>query len=517
MINPNAGKLPTTKLNLEQLKADFLNPPAPLARVKFGTSGHRGKLGAGFSKLHAMAIAQAVAKIHTEDKIDGKILVGGDTRLMSRPTAEVCAQVLAANGLKVVLPDIAVPTPVFSFEILSGRVCAGLNGTASHNPPEDMGLKYNPSNGGPANAQLTARIEKYANHYLDNPSQIKTMPLEDARKASLVKTADVITPYVNALGEKINFSVIKSAALKAAVHPMGGASLPFYKAIKAAYKLDNLQIVSEQQNPAFDFIPLDHDGKTRMDPSSVYPMKPLIDLVKNDNYQFAGASDPDADRFGCATAKGGLITPNHALCVMLYYLIKQNNPPQNMRAGRTLATTQLIDKIAAAAGHDTLEVNVGFKYFVDGLISGDLIMAGEESAGMSIPNWVTEKDGILAVCLLLQISSDTGQDIAGLYKQITELYGEPHSTRVDIPTTDENRNKIKALRAKDFEALKEIAGEPVERVSDSDGIKIYLQDSWLLVRPSGTEAIIKFYGETFKTPAHLKKLMDEGRKLFNLI
>ncbi len=516
MTDKNAGKLPKIKVDLEKLKNEFFAPSEPLKRVKFGTSGHRGVLGSGFSRLHAMAIAQAVAKLHKEKHIEGKILVGGDTRLMSKTTAELCACVLAANGIKVVLPDIPVPTPVFSFEILSKRVCASLNGTASHNPPQDMGLKYNPSNGGPASSEITAEIEKSANYFLDNPEQILNMDLALARQNGLIEAADIITPYITALGQKINFEIIKKAALKAAIHPMGGTSLPFYEAIKAKYKLDDVQIVSREQNPAFDFIPLDHDGKTRMDPSSKYPMLPLIDLVESGKYQFAGASDPDADRFGCATSKGGLIPPNHALCVMLYYLINKNTPPQKSRAGRTLATTALIDRIAAAKGYGVDEVNVGFKYFVDGLLDGTLIMAGEESAGMSVSNWVTEKDGILAVFLLLEIMSFTGQDIAGLYRQITELYGISYYTRTDIPTTDETKKQIQNLKAKDFASLTELAGEPVIKVRDSDGVKLYTQNGWILVRPSGTEAIIKFYGESFKSQSHLDELLKEGKKIFDL-
>ncbi|MDR1684354.1 MAG: phosphoglucomutase, alpha-D-glucose phosphate-specific [Elusimicrobiota bacterium] len=514
MIDKNAGTLPQILIDVETLKKEFYAPCAAPAPVKFGTSGHRGVLGAGFSALHARAIAQAVAKMHIEEKIEGKILVGGDTRLMSRATADICAGVLAANGLKVVLPDIPVPTPVFSFEILSGRVCASLNGTASHNPPQDMGLKYNPQNGGPANAQTTAKIEKYANYFMQNPAEIKEIALTGA--GGLIETGDIVANYVKALGKKIDFKIIKSAGLKAAVHPMGGASLAFYQAIKKEYGLDNVDIVSRDIDPTFRFIPIDHDGKIRMDPSSPYPMKPLIKLVETGAYQFAGASDPDADRFGCATAKGGLIPPNHALCVMLDYLIKKTKPAKTMKAGRTLGTTHLIDKIAARAGLGVDEVNVGFKYFVDGLLGGALVMGGEESAGMSIAKWVTEKDGILAVCLLLEIMSAAGQDIAGLYKQLTALHGEPVYTRLDMPTTDALKSEFKKMNAASFASTKEIAGERVTKVRDTDGIKIYLEDSWLLARPSGTEAIVKLYAETFRGREHLDELIAQGRKVFRL-
>jgi phosphoglucomutase len=516
MIDKNAGRLPRATINTEKLEHEFYNPQSAPAPVKFGTSGHRGVLGGGFCALHAKAIAQAVAKLHLENKIEGEILVGGDTRLMSRSTADICACVLAANGFKIILPQIPVPTPVFSFEILAKRAAASLNGTASHNPPQDMGLKYNPANGGPANSETTSKIENYANHFLQNPSEIKEITLDEAKRKGLIEERDVITPYVEELGKKIDFKVIKEAGIKAAIHPMGGASLPFYEAIKKRYALDNMEIVSKEINPSFNFIPLDHDGKTRMDPSSPYPMKPLIDLVESGKYQFAGASDPDADRFGCATSEGGLIAPNHALCVMLSYLIEKQNPPKSMKAGRTLGTTHLIDKIARAAGLGVDEINVGFKYFVDGLLNGELILAGEESAGMSVNKWVTEKDGILAVCLLLEIMSSTGRDIAGLYSRLTGLYGKPAYTRIDMAITDGAKAELKQMTADTIKDLKEVAGEKVTKVRDTDGIKIYLQDSWFLVRPSGTEAIVKFYAETFRDKKHLDKIVEEGRKIFKI-
>ena len=516
MVHQKAGTLSEEKIDLEALKKDFFEPKGTIAKVKFGTSGHRGSLGQGFCIKHAQAIAQAVATLHKEEGLEGKILVGGDTRLMSRTTAEICAQVLSANGLKVVLPTIAVPTPVFSFEILSGRVCAALNGTASHNPPQDMGLKYNPSNGGPASSVLTKKIEELANYYLENPQKIQNISLEEARKRGLVEDADIIKPYVKALGKKINFDIIRKSTVKAAITPLGGASLPFYQEIVKQYKLKNVELVLSEQNPDFHFIPLDHDGKIRMDPSSIYPMKPLIELVKNSDYDFVGASDPDGDRFGCATKKGGLISPNHALCVMLDYMARKAGKDSPKKVGRTLGTTMLMDKIAQHYNMGVEEVNVGFKYFVDGLLNKELLMAGEESAGMSITDWVTEKDGILAVCLLLEIMCATGQDIAGLYEVLTTLYGKSHYTRVDSPAQPEIKEKFKNLKAENFAELKTFAGQEILRVRDTDGIKIYLKDSWLLARASGTENIIKLYAETFKSQEYLDTLILAGKKLFNL-
>ncbi len=515
MVSPLAGTLTKERIDINKLREAFLHPGEDIAPVKFGTSGHRGQLGRGFCALHALAIAQAVAQIHLEDKISGPILCGGDTRLMSKTTAELCAEVLAGNGLTVILPDMPLPTPVFSFEIISGRASACLNGTASHNPPQDMGLKYNPSHGGPAGGELTSRIEKYANEYLKNPAGIKRLPLEQARAKGLVKTTDVITPYVQALGKMVDFAAIKKAGLKAAIHPLGGASLSFYRAIVKHYQLENVKIVNEIQDPTFYFIPIDHDGKIRMDPSSVYPMKPLIDIVKSGEYDFAGASDPDADRFGCATKQGGLISPNHALCVAADYLIKNRSPKPGMQIGRTLGTTMLLDRIAQAAGFGIDEVNVGFKYFVNGIVSGRYILAGEESAGMSLSGWTPEKDGILAVCLLLEIASKQG-DIGALYEKLTAKYGNPSYTRVDVPTDEASKNRVKSFKKEDLKDLTEVAGEKVTKVRDTDGIKVYLEDSWFLVRPSGTENILKFYAETFRGEAHLHAIIEAGRKYFGV-
>lgn len=515
MVSPLAGTLTKERIDTEKLRKLFWEPDGEAAPVKFGTSGHRGALGRGFCAAHARAIAQAVARIHLEDGVTGPVLCGGDTRLMSHDTARLCAEVLAGNGLHVILPDMPLPTPVFSFEIISGRASASLNGTASHNPPQDMGLKYNPSHGGPAGSELTGRIEKYANEYLQNPSLIKSLPLEQAREKGLVTAADVITPYVSALGRMVDFEAIKKAGLKAAIHPLGGSSLAFYRAIKEKYGLDNLHIADETIDPTFYFIPIDHDGKIRMDPSSVYPMKPLIELVQSGEYDFAGASDPDADRFGCATKAGGLIPPNHALCVAADYLIRTRRPRKGMLIGRTLGTTALLDRIAAGAGYGIDEVNVGFKYFVNGIVDGKYILAGEESAGMSMSGWTPEKDGILAVCLLLEIASKEG-DIAALYDGLTQKYGKPYYTRVDVPTDEAAKNKVKAFKKGDLKDLSTVAGEKVTDVRDTDGIKVYLQSSWFLVRPSGTENILKFYAETFISAEHLQHIIEEGRKYFGV-
>ncbi len=512
MVSELAGTLTKQKIDTEALKAQFFAPQGTPAPVKFGTSGHRGSLGVGFCAMHAKAIAQAVARIHKEQNITGPILVGGDTRLMSRDTARLCAEVLTGNGLPVILPELPLPTPVFSFEIISGRACASLNGTASHNPPQDMGLKYNPSNGGPAEAALTSLIEKYANEYMAHPEEIKSISLEEAQAQGLLREMDVVDPYVTALARFVDFKKIAASPRKFAVHPLGGSSLAFYQAIKEKYHLDNVDIVSDIQDPTFYFIPIDHDGKIRMDPSSKYPMSPLIDFVAGGTYDFAGASDPDADRFGCATQNGGLIAPNHALCVMADYLYRHHKVRDAHSIGRTLGTTALLDRIAESHDLKLDEVNVGFKYFVNGIVKRKYVLAGEESAGMSVSGWTPEKDGILAVCLLMEIMAAEG-DIADLYKKLTDEHGTPHYIRVDVPTDEETKKRVKALKAVDFETLHQVAGERITRVRDTDGIKIYLQASWFLVRPSGTENILKIYAETFVSESHLNNLIEEAKKL----
>ena len=252
-----------------------------------------------------------------------------------------------------------------------------------------------------------------------------------------------------------------------------------------------------------------------MDPSSVYPMKPLIEYVQSGEYDFAGASDPDADRFGCATKAGGLIPPNHALCVLADYLIKTHAPKPGMQIGRTLGTTSLLDRIAQKAGFGIDEVNVGFKYFVDGIVHGRYILAGEESAGMSLSGWTPEKDGILAVCLLLEIAAKQG-DIATLYKQLTQQYGTPFYTRVDVPTDEAAKTRVQSFKKEDLKDLHNVAGEKVLRVRDTDGIKVYLENSWFLVRASGTENILKFYAETFVSEKHLHAIIEAGRKYFGV-
>ncbi|MBI5624642.1 MAG: alpha-D-glucose phosphate-specific phosphoglucomutase [Elusimicrobia bacterium] len=517
MTHPDAGKLPKQVINTHFYEEEFRTPSEPLSRVKFGTSGHRGKLGGGFCSLHAQAIAQAVARFHKEKGIDGPILVGGDTRLMSDRTARLCAEVLTGNGIEVILADIPLPTPVFSSEILAGTAVAALNGTASHNPPEDMGLKYNPPHGGPAGAETTSVIEKYANECLDDPKRIKKLSLRSPKALALLKTADLVRPYVDRLARVVDIAAIRSSGMKIGIHPLGGASIPFYRCIMEVCKLKELDIVDKTLDPTFGFIPLDHDGRIRMDPSSKYPMSPLLELVRKGKYEFAGASDPDADRFGVATASAGLLNPNHALSILFDYLLTHRPAwPKNLKAGRTIGTTHLIDRIAAARGRGVEEVNVGFKYYVDGIRTDRYALAGEESAGMSMYRWTTEKDGILAVMLLAEVMAKLDRDLFDVYKDLTAKHGEPAYRRQDFAADEAVRAKVKALKAASFKSLKTLAGDSVTGVRDTDGIKITMTDSWVLARPSGTEPIVKLYGESFQGETHLRRVFAESAELFGL-
>jgi phosphoglucomutase len=517
MPHPEAGRLSPDVINVHHFTREFDAPSAPLERVKFGTSGHRGRLGAGFSRRHAEAIAQAVARLHAERGIDGPVLLGGDTRLMSEETAKICAEVLAGNGLRVRLAGIPLPTPVFSFEILAGRAAGSLNGTASHNPPSDMGLKYNPSSGGPAGAEYTSVIEKYANECLDDPGLVKRVSLAKAKAAGLLETPDLVGPYLQKLAQVVDLEVIKSSGLRIGIHPLGGTSIPYYEALRKDFGLNGLRVVDKTVDPTFGFIPRDHDGQIRMDPSSVYPMKPLLDLAKAGKYDFVGASDPDADRFGVATKSSGLLTPNQALCVLTAYLFDHRPQwPSTLTVGRTIGTTHLLDRIAESKGRKADEVNVGFKWYVEGIRRDRYILAGEESAGLSIYRWTAEKDGILAVLLLAEVMARTGKDLLELYRDLTARFGDPVYRRVDVAITEEQRGKIKAAKAGSFSSLKELAGQKVTGVRDTDGVKIYLQDAWLLARLSGTEPIAKLYGESFQGPDHLQRLLKEGGALFGL-
>lgn len=516
MPHSNIGKIINMPFDAGKLKNEFLNPKGKINPVKFGTSGHRGKLGNGFCALHTKAIAQAVSKYHKEKNITGKILVGGDTRLMSKDTARICAEVLIANGHTVILSPHPLPTPVFSFFILNKTAVAGLNATASHNPPEDMGLKYNPSTGGPAPKDITDKIEQYANYFMENPAEIKSTEMSNPKKAEILTKTALVTPYIKALTKIINFKTIKKSAVKIGVHPLGGTAISYFEKIKEEL-LPKLHIIDKTVDPSFKFIPPDYDGKIRMDPSSPYPLKSVLDLARKGDFDIIGVCDPDADRFGIVTKKGGLIEPNNALSVMLYYLLKnRKNSPKKLIAARSVGTTHLIDKIARDFDAKILETDVGFKHFTQGLLDKKLILAGEESAGVSIYDWVTEKDGLLAVMLGCEIMAETGKDISDIYGEITKKYGIPFYKRLDLPADEKTKLNLKSLTAEKLYAMGTIAGEKITNIRTTDGIKIYLEKSWVLMRSSGTEPKIKLYAESFESKKRLDELISESKKILGI-
>jgi phosphoglucomutase len=323
---------------------------------------------------------------------------------------------------------------------------------------------------------------------------------------------NLIGPYLERLANVIDFAAIRDSGLRIGIHPLGGTSIPYYENLQEWYELSRLEIVDKKVDPSFDFIPLDHDGQRRMDPSSPYPMKPLLDLVKQGRYDFVGASDPDADRFGVATKQAGLLSPNHALSIVFYFLLNNRpNWPESLGVGRTIGTTHLLDRIAAAFSRPVDEVNVGFKYYVPGLLKDKYLLAGEESAGLTVYNWTTEKDGIMAVMLMAEVMARTGKDLGVIYKELTNTYGEPSYRRIDIPADDKVRAAIK-----NFSGATKLAGENITDIRTTDGVKIYAADAWILARPSGTEPIVKLYAESFKGPEHLKKVLIEGGRLFGL-
>ena len=509
------GRLSRTVINIPVLRNEFRSPSDPIQKVSFGTSGHRGPLGGGFCERHVETIAQAVARHHVEMRDFGPILLGGDTRLMSAETAQIAAEVLVANGLKVILSPHPLPSPVFSHTILSGRATASLNATASHNPPDEMGIKYNPSHGGPAESAVTSRIQTLANEYLENPSHIKRERGFD-NGHPLALYVDLVNPYVDALLKMIDWKTINGSGLRIGIHPMGGTSKHYY-GILINRGIKGMEVVSSEADPTFGFVPLDHDLKIRMDPSSKYPMRPLLGLLSQ-GYDLVGASDPDADRYGVGTKFGGLVNPNHAMAVIFNYLIDPSNRPDwpgNLGIGRTIGTTHLLDRIAEEAQRKVEEVNVGFKYFVPGLRGRTLALAGEESAGLSVFNWVTEKDGILAVMLLAEIMARTGKDIRTLYDSLTDRYGKPYYVRVDLEAEESIMNIVRGLKA-DSVKFSELGGEEIIMVRDSDGLKLYTENAFVLIRGSGTEPKVKLYGESFLGEEHLKKIIEEAGDRFGI-
>jgi len=496
--------------------------------ISFGTSGHRGcALTRSFNRNHILAITQAVCEYRREVGINGPIFIGQDTHALSAPAQRDTIEVLAGNGVVTLIAedDGFTPTPLISFAVLahnrqSSEQADGIVISPSHNPPEDGGFKYNPPNGGPADVDITSRIQQRANDILqDGLRDVVKLGYDAALQSEFVRSFDYVSPYVEALADIIDMEAIRSAKLKIGVDPLGGASIAVYQKINAVYGL-GMDIVNPHVDPAFAFMTLDHDGKIRMDCSSPYAMASLVAM--KDRFDIAFANDVDSDRHGIVTPSGGLMNPNHYLSVAISYLFQQRRGwPQTTSVGKTLVSSAMIDRVTADLDRTVIEVPVGFKWFVDGLLSGDLGFGGEESAGASFLRfdgsvWTTDKDGIILNLLAAEICAKTGKDPSQLYQQLEERFGKSYYTRVDAPASNEQKQAIKSLDAKAV-TLATLAGEPVDTVMTTapgnneaiGGVKVTAQNSWFALRPSGTEAIYKIYAESFVSPEHLQQVLQE--------
>lgn len=501
-------------------------------KVAFGTSGHRGNaLKKSFNEEHIFAIAQAVCEYRKEAGIEGTLYIGKDTHALSAPAQLSTLQVCVANGVscKIAEADGYTPTPLISFTILEANkntkvLSDGIVITPSHNPPGDGGFKYNPPNGGPADTDVTSVIEKRANDILrEGLKDVKKVSLEEALKSELVSEYDFTLPYVKALESIIDIKAIKDAKLKIGVDPLGGSGIAVYQKIKEYYGLD-LDIVNEYVDPTFSFMSCDHDGKIRMDCSSAFAMASLISL--KDKYDISFANDPDFDRHGIVTPSVGLMNPNHYLSVAIWYLFSQRKEwKSELRIGKTLVSSSMIDRVASSLGKSVYEVPVGFKWFVDGLYESTLGFGGEESAGASFLRkdgsvWSTDKDGIILNLLAAEIRAKTNKDPGVIYQEFEEKFGKSYYERIDAAATPEQKAQLKNLSADDITST-QLAGEKIIGVytqasgnnAKIGGLKVSTKNGWFAARPSGTEDIYKIYAESFISLEHLKQIQDEAKEI----
>jgi phosphoglucomutase len=535
--SPRAGKLAEVSMlvNVPRLVTAYYteepDPFVPEQRVAFGTSGHRGcAFDKAFNENHILAITQAICLYRKEQRIDGPLFLGMDTHALSVPALASALEVLAANGVDVMLShgDEYTPTPAVSHAILTynhGRHEAFADGiviTPSHNPPHDGGFKYNPPSGGPAESAVTAWIEARANEYLESALRgVKRIPFERALRAPTTHRHDYLDAYVTDLANVIDVDVIRAAKIRMGVDPLGGAGVHYWGAIAARYGL-NLTVVSDVVDPTFRFMTVDWDGQIRMDPSSPYAMQRLIGL--KDRFDIAFACDTDHDRHGIVTRTGGLVAPNHYLCVAISYLF-HHRPKWRAEAaiGKTVVSSQLIDRVTAKLGRKLYEVPVGFKWFVDGLLDGSLGFGGEESAGASFSRldgsvWTTDKDGIVPALLAAEIAARMGRDPSEIYRDLARELGEPLYERVEAPATPEQKELLSRLSPHQVR-LTDLAGEKIEAVltdapgngAPIGGLKVIAESGWFAARPSGTENIYKIYAESFGGAEHLHRILEEAR------
>jgi phosphoglucomutase len=501
--------------------------------VSFGTSGHRGSpLRATFTEAHILAITQAICDYRTTAGTDGPLYLGMDTHALSGPARRTALEVLAANGVETVIQrdNGVTPTPVISRAILvynhqrREHLADGIVITPSHNPPGDGGFKYNPTNGGPADTDVTGWVEDRANELLRGGNAgVKRISFAKAVQAATTHEQDLVLPYVRDLASVLDMDAIRGSSLKLGVDPLGGAAQPYWEPINSVYGLD-IAIVNPKIDPTFSFMTVDHDGRIRMDCSSPYAMARLVAL--KDSYQVAFANDPDADRHGIVTPSGGLLNPNHYLAVAIRYLLT-HRPNWGLRAvvGKTVVTSGLIDRVVERLGHRLSEVPVGFKWFVKGLFDGSCCFGGEESAGASFVRrdgsvWTTDKDGLIMGLLAAEITARTGRDPGEHYHALTAEFGTPYYARVDSPATPDQKLQLEKLSP---EAIKEssLAGDPIMALltrapgnqSPIDGLKVVTASGWFAARPSGTENLYKIYAESFRDEVHLQSIVAEAREI----
>jgi phosphoglucomutase len=538
-VSPLAGK-PAPKdilVDLAQLERDYYerrpNLDDPNQLVSFGTSGHRGSsLRGTFTEAHILAITQAICEYRREQGIDGPLYMGKDTHGLSAPAQRTALEVLAANKIETLIQrdDGYTPTPAVSHAILiynRGRqehLADGIVITPSHNPPEDGGFKYNPPNGGPADTDVTKWIENRANELLKgNNDDVKRVLYAAAENAPTTREHDFVMPYVNDLKNVIDMEAIRAAGLKLAVDPLGGASQPYWEPINSVYGLD-IAIVNKTIDPTFAFMTVDHDGKIRMDCSSPYAMASLVKL--KDKYQVAFGNDTDSDRHGIVTPVAGLMNPNHYLAVAIQYLLGHRQQwSQDVVVGKTVVSSNMIDRVVNKLGRKLSETPVGFKWFAPGLFDGTCCFGGEESAGASFLRhdgtvWTTDKDGIIMDLLAAEITAVTGKDPGAHFRKLAEEFGLPYYTRIDAPATPEQKAKLGKLSP---EAVKEskLAGEPIKAKLTAapgngaaiGGLKVVTESGWFAARPSGTENIYKIYAESFKDEAHLDAIVAEAQQI----
>jgi phosphoglucomutase len=535
-VSPLAGKPadPSQLVNVPRLVTAYYtgrpDPSVPAQRVAFGTSGHRGTpFDLAFNEAHILAITEAICRFRAKEGIDGPLFMGIDTHALSEPAFASALEVLAAHGAEVMIDAAGgyTPTPVVSHAILTynrGRTGGRADGiviTPSHNPPTDGGFKYDPPHGGPADTAVTRWIQEQANALLaEDLRGVRRMPYDRARKAATTHPHDYLDAYVGDLGAVIDLDAVRGATIRLGVDPLGGASVAYWDAIATRYGV-RLDVVNREVDPTFRFMTVDWDGKIRMDPSSPYAMARMVAL--KDRFDVAFACDTDADRHGIVTRSAGLMNPNHYLSVAIAYLFA-NRPgwPATAAVGKTVVSSSMIDRVAAKVGRRLVEVPVGFKWFVEGLIDGAFGFAGEESAGASFLRrdgtvWTTDKDGLIPGLLAAEITARTGRDPGEHWRGLTREFGEPAYERTDSPATPEQKAALARLSPEHVRA-KELAGEAIQRVLSTapgngapiGGVKVVAEHGWFAARPSGTENVNKVYAESFRGPEHLRRIQQDA-------